>query len=72
MITCDKKKAGPIYVPLFLVITCGITRKLKNLSSEVFEDRGEVDGSTSPDTLSIVAALEHTVDTTDGELKTGF
>ena len=72
MITCAKKKPRSIYVPLFLVITCGIARKLKNFSSQVFEDRGEVDGSTSPDTLSIVATLEHTVDTTDGELKTGF
>ena len=71
MITCAKE-AGPMYAPLFLVITCSIARKLKNLSSQVFEDRGKVDGSTSPDTLSIVAALEHTVDTTDGELKTGF
>ena len=66
------KKPETIHVTLFLVITCSIARKLKNLSSQVFENRGEVDGSTSADTLSIVAALEHTVDTTDGELKTGF
>jgi hypothetical protein len=57
---------------LFLVITCGITCKLENLGSKVFEDRSEVDRCTSTDTLSIIAALEHTVDTTDGELKTGF
>ena len=57
---------------MFLVITSSITSELKNLGSEVFEDCSEVDGGTSTNTLGVVAALEHTVDTTDGELETGF
>ena len=67
-----KNAIQPIYVPLLLVITRGIARKLENLSGEVFKDCSEVDGCTSADTLSVVPALEHTVDTADGELKTGF
>jgi len=68
--TYARKKA--VHIPLLLVITGGIARQLENFSGEVFEDCSEVDGCTSTDTLSVVAALEHTVDTTDGELKTGF
>ena len=57
---------------MFLVITGSITSELKNLSGEVFEDGSEIDGSTRTNTLGIVATLEHTMDTTDGELETGF
>jgi hypothetical protein len=60
------------HAPLLFVITCRIARELENLSGKVFKDRGEVDGCTSTDTLRIVATLEHTVDTTDGELETRF
>ena len=31
------------------------------------EDGGEVDGSTGTDTLGVVAALQETVDTADGD-----
>ena len=72
MIHAHKKGIRPSYAPLLLVITGGITRKLQNLGGKVFEDRSEVDGCTSTNTLGIVAALEHTVDTTDRELKAGF
>jgi len=58
--------------PLFLVITSSVASELKDLSGEVFEHCCEVDGRTRTDTLGVVAALEHTVDTTDGELETGF
>jgi hypothetical protein len=36
------------------------------------EDGREVDGSTGTHSLGVVALLEETVDTTDGELKTGL
>lgn len=36
------------------------------------KDGSEVDGGTSTNTLSVVALLEETVDTTDGELKSGL
>jgi len=57
---------------LFLVITGSVASELENLSGEVFEYGSEVDGGTRTDTLGVVATLEHTVDTTDWELETGF
>ncbi len=58
--------------PLLLVVTGSVASELEDLGGEVFEHCGEVDGRTRTDTLGVVAALEHTVDTTDGELETGF
>lgn len=55
-----------------LVVTGGVTSQLENLSGEVLEDSGEVDGSTGTDTLSVVALAEKTVDTTNGEGQTGL
>lgn len=55
-----------------LVVTGGVSSQLEDLSSEVLENSGEVDGSTSTDTLSVVALAEETVDTADGESKTGL
>jgi hypothetical protein len=57
---------------LFLVITGSIASELEDLSGEVFEDSSEVHGGACTNTLGVVATLEHTVDTTDRELKTGF
>lgn len=55
-----------------LVVASGVTSKLKNFSSEVLEDRGEVDGSTGTDTLGVVTLAEQTVNTTNGEGETGL
>jgi hypothetical protein len=55
-----------------LVVTGSVTGQLEDLSSEVLEDSGEVNGSTGTDTLSVVALAEQTVDTTDGESQTGL
>lgn len=55
-----------------LVVTGSVTGQLENLSSEVLEDGGEVDGGTGTDTLGVVALAEETVDTADGESKTGL
>lgn len=41
-----------------------ISEKLKELT---LKDGSEVDGGTGTDTLGVVAALEETVDTTDGD-----
>jgi hypothetical protein len=57
---------------LFLVVTGSIASELKDFSGKIFEHCSEVDGSTRTDALGVVATLEHTVDTTDGELETGF
>jgi hypothetical protein len=50
-----------------LVVTSGVTGELEDLGSEVLEDSGEVDGSARTDALSVVALLQETVDTTDGD-----
>jgi hypothetical protein len=50
-----------------LVVTGGVTGELEDLGSKVLEDSGEVDGGPGTDTLGVVAALEVTVDTTDGD-----
>jgi hypothetical protein len=55
-----------------LVVAGSVTSQLENLSSEVLKDGGEVDGSTSTDTLGVVALPQETVDTTDGERETGL
>ena len=55
-----------------LVVTGSVSGELENLSREVLKDGGKVDGGTGTDTLGVVALAEETVDTTDGELKTGL
>lgn len=55
-----------------LVVTSGVASKLEDLSSQVLEDSGEVDGSASTDTLGVVALAEETVDTTDRERETSL
>ena len=52
-----------------LVVTSGIASKFEDLSGEVLKNGCEVDGSTSTDTLSIVALSQETVDTANGESK---
>lgn len=55
-----------------LVVTGSVTSQLKDFGSEVLENGSEVDGSTSTNTLSIVALSEKTVDTTNRERKTSL
>lgn len=50
-----------------LVVTGSVTGELENLGGKVLEDGSEVDGGTGTDTLGVVAALEETVNTTDGD-----
>jgi len=54
------------------VVTGGVASQLEDFGSEVLEDSGEVDGSTSTNTLSVVALTEETVNTTDGEGETSL
>lgn len=42
------------------------------LSGKVFEDGGEVYGSTGADTFSVLTGFEKSGDSTDGELETGL
>ena len=54
-----------------LVVLGGVSSELENLSSEIFEDSGEVDGGTSSDSFGVVGVSEETADSADGELETG-
>ncbi len=55
--------------PRLLVVTSGVTSQLEHFSGQVFHDSSQVDGSTRPDTLSIVAFTQEPVDSSDRELE---
>ena len=55
--------------PRLFVVTSSIASQLEDLSSQVFHDSSQVDGSSGTHSLGIVALTEQTVDTTDGELE---
>jgi len=55
-----------------LVVTGGVSGQLEDFRGEVFEDGGKVDRGTGTNPLSVVAFPQETVDTTDGESKTGL
>jgi hypothetical protein len=55
-----------------LVVAGSVTSQLENFGSEVLENGSEVNGSTSTDTLSVVALSEKTVDTTNRESETSL
>lgn len=55
-----------------LVVTGSVTSQFENFSSQVFKNSGQVDGSTSTNTLSVVSFTEETVNTTNGELETSL
>ena len=55
--------------PGLLVVTGSISCQLKDLSSQVLHDSGQVDWGSSSDPLSIVALAEMTVDSAHWELK---
>jgi hypothetical protein len=54
------------------VVTSSVTGQFENFGSEVLEDGGKVDWSTSTNTLSVVALSQETMDTTDWESETGL
>jgi len=54
---------------LLLIITSGVASKFENFSSKVLENGSKINRCTSPYTLSVVALLQETVDTTNRELE---
>jgi len=54
------------------VITGGVTGQFEDFGSEVLEDGGEVNWSSSTNTLSVVALSQETMDTSNWESKTGL
>lgn len=55
-----------------LVVTGSISSKLENFCSEVLKDGSQVDWGSSTNSLSIVSSAQFSVNTSDGELKSGF
>merc|ERR1719270_2289589 len=47
--------------PGLLVVTGSIASQLKNLSCKVFHDSGQIDGSTSTNTSSVISLAEETM-----------
>ena len=52
-----------------LVVLSGVSSQLENLSSQVFEDGGEIDGGTSTNSFGVVGVSEESADSSDGELE---
>ena len=57
--------------PGLLVVASSVSGQLEDFSGQVLHDGGEVDGCASSYALSVRSFAEHTMDTTDGELKSG-
>ena len=55
-----------------LIVSRSVSSQLQNLGCEIFEDSGEVNGSTGADALGVFSGFEETGDTADGELEAGF
>jgi len=55
-----------------LVVAGSVASQLEDFGSEVLQNSSEVDGSTSTNTLGVVALAEKTVDTTNWECETSF
>ena len=54
-----------------LVVAGSVAGQLEHFSGQVLHDGGQVDGRTGTDALGVRPLAEHTVDTADGELKSG-
>ena len=55
-----------------LVVTSGVSGQLENLSGQVLDDGGEVDGGASSDAASVASLLQEAVNASNGELQTGL
>ena len=56
----------------FLVVPGGVSGQLENLGAEIFQGRGQIDGSSSAHAGGVLALAEVPPYTTDGELKAGL
>ena len=57
--------------PRLLVVAGGVSCKFENFSSQILHDGSQVDGRSRSDALGVVALAQMTVNTADGELKSG-
>jgi hypothetical protein len=57
--------------PGLLVVTGSVASQLEDLSRQVLHNGSQVHGGTGSYALSIVSLAEQTMDTSDGELKSG-
>lgn len=56
--------------PGLLVVAGSVAGQLQDLSSQIFKDGGQVDGSPSANSLRIVPLPQQSMNTTDWKLKT--
>ena len=54
-----------------LIVSGSVSGQFENFGGEIFEDGSEVDWGASSDSLGVVALSEHSVDSANGELKSG-
>ena len=52
-----------------LVVLGGVSCQLQDLSSQVFQDCGQVDGGTGSDSLGVVGVSQESSNSSDGELQ---
>ena len=52
-----------------LVVLGGISGKFQNLSGQIFQDGGKIDGGTGTDSLGVVGVSEESSNSSDGELE---
>uniref|UniRef100_T1IGR0 Uncharacterized protein n=1 Tax=Strigamia maritima TaxID=126957 RepID=T1IGR0_STRMM len=57
--------------PRLLIVSCSITRQLKDFSTQVFHHGSQVHRGTGTNTFGIVALAQQTMDAADGKLETG-
>ena len=55
--------------PLLLVVAGCVSRQLQDFGGKVLHHRGEVHGSSRPDTLGVVPLTEKTVNSSNGKLQ---
>ena len=72
LVVLDGKSDVARHDTALLVVTSSVSSKFEDLSTEVLEDRSEVDGGTGSHTGGVLALTEVTSDTTDGELETSL
>jgi len=53
---------------LFVVLS-GVSGQLQDFSSQVLENGSQVDGGSGSDSVAVSAALQESVDSSDGELE---
>ena len=55
----------------FLVVARRVAGEFEHFGGEIFEHGGEIDGRAGADSFGVVAATKHSMESTNGKLKSG-